>query len=224
MRHLIGDYLEPLSYLIYVAVFAFYFWREHRALRYGLLAGFYLVAAAMMAIAMNLQVNTHFYNVLYLLATLCLGYYFITILENKTNKYISGALVVIVVLYFTFSTLFGWDDYLDSRGHALSSLALLCMMFMFYRQFMNDVREDSITLNFDFWFVSAQLLYQMGSFGIFLSYNYFTQKILPDGNYTAENRNILTYLWMVHNVLLFLSALITATSLVWKVSHRKSPS
>lgn len=196
----------------------------NRSLHYHLLAGFYLVAASMMAIAMNLKVNTQFYNVLYLLATLCLGYYFISILENRTSKYVSGALAVIVVLYFTVSTAFGWDDYLDSRGHALSSLALLCMMFMFYRQFMNDVREDSIALNLDFWFVSAQLLYQMGSFGIFLSYNYFTQKVMPDGNNTAENRTILTNLWMVHNVLLFLSALITATSLVWKVYHRKSPS
>jgi hypothetical protein len=205
-------------------VFIIYGWRIARVAHYRLLAGFYLMAAVMMTISMTLQVNTQFYNVLYLLSTLCLGYYFIALLESKIKKYTSVALVITLVIYFTLSTLFGWNDYLDSRGHALSSIILLCMMFMYYHQFMNDVRDESIATNFDFWFVSGQLLYQMGSFGIFLSYNYLTQKILPDGNYTLENRTTLTYLWMVHNVLLFLSALITAASLVWKVYLRKLPS
>lgn len=224
MKQLLSDYLEPLSFLIYFASFSFYVWRIQRMPRYGVLAGFYAIAAGMMAISMTLQVNTQFYNVLYLLSTLSLGYYFISILDNKTKKYISAALVATVVIYFVLSTALGWDDYLDSRGHALASLMLLCMMFMYYQQFMNDVSDESIVMNFDFWFVSSQLLYQMGSFGIFLSYNYFTQKVLPDGNYTKENRDTLTYLWMVHNVLLFLSALITATSLACRVYHRKSPS
>ena len=222
LKPLLSDYLEPLSYLIFFAVFTFYSWRVQRTPSFIMLACFYLVATSMMAVSMTLNVNTQFYNVLYLLSTMSLGYYFISILESKTKKYVTGVLVMIVVMYFTLSTAFGWDIYLDSKGHALSSLMLLCMMFMYYQQFMNDVSDESIALNFDFWFVSSQLLYQMGSFGVFLSYNYFTQKILPDGNYTAENRATLTYLWMVHNVLLFLSAIITATGLVWKVYHRKS--
>lgn len=224
MRHLIADYLEPLSYLIYLAVFAFYGWRVDRNVRYRVLAGFYLVAAGLMAIAMNLQANTHFYNVLYMLAAMSLGYYFYSILITKLKKTVSAVLVIMVVIYFAVSTALGWDVYLDSRGHTLASLVLLWLMFMYYHQFMNDVRDESIATDFDFWFVSAQLLYQMGSFGIFLSYNYFTEKVLPDSNYTKENRAILTNLWMVHNVLLFLSALITAASLVWKVYLRKSPS
>jgi hypothetical protein len=223
LRNFTRDFFEPIAFLIYLGVFAYYARRWQRVPKYGVVAGYYLVAACLMFAAANMVVNTHLYNVLYLLTAIGLGYYFFSLLGSRTERGVVVLKVTVVIIYFILSAAFGWDVYLDSRGHALTSLMLLGMMFMYYRQFMRDVRDDSISVNFDFWFVSSQLLYQMGSFGIFLSYNYFTKKILPDGNYTAENRTILTNLWIVHNVLLFLSALITAASLLWKVYRRKLP-
>jgi hypothetical protein len=79
-------------------------------------------------------------------------------------------------------------------------------------------------LNFDFWFVSSQFFYYLGSFFIFLTYGYLTKKLISSPEYSKQNIFYIRQLWVAHNVLLFLSALVIAGSLLWISFRRKSPS
>jgi hypothetical protein len=96
------------------------------------------------------------------------------------------------------------------------------MIFMYIHELLANVSEHPLLFSFDFWFVSAQIIYYLGSFIIFLSFNYLTKKILPTELYSHENRAILTKLWGVHNVLLFLGSLLTTGGAAWISSRKKS--
>jgi hypothetical protein len=93
---------------------------------------------------------------------------------------------------------------------------------MFMHQILANVSEESLSMNFDFWFVSSLLIYNLGAFIIFLTFGYLTRKILPAELYSFENRDLVTAVWGVHNVLLFLSSLLTLASAVWISFHKKS--
>lgn len=172
----------------------------------------------------GLKVNTHFYNLLYPLTSLTLGYYFYELLQTQLKKAVALASGLVAILYyFSNSFFFSAETLFDSIGHVISSLGVVLLIFMFFHQVMTNVKEEPLSHNFDFWFVCVQLFYHLGAFAIFLSYNYFTRKVLSVEFYSNENRSILTYLWVVHNVLLFLGALTTAFAIVW-IYRRKSPS
>jgi hypothetical protein len=109
----------------------------------------------------------------------------------------------------------------DSVGYVMLSTSNVAMILMFQHQLLKHIEEESLTLNFDFWFTSSQLIYFLGALMIFLTFNYLTRKILPVETYSPENRKLLTQLWGVHNVLLFLSSLLTLGSILWISSHKK---
>ena len=112
----------------------------------------------------------------------------------------------------------------DSLGQVILSIAVVIMAFMFMHQVLTNVTEESLWLNFDFWFVSAQFMYHLGTFFIFLTFQDLTTKIMSSNLYSKDNRILLTQLWGVHNVLLFLSALLISASIVWISFRRKSQS
>lgn len=135
-----------------------------------------------------------------------------------------------VITIYTLQTLYfiiyHWiirnESVFDSMGNVILSTGMVIMVFMFLYQILTNITEESLSANFDFWFVSAQLVYFLGSFIIFLTFSYFTRKILPVELYSNENRDVLTKLWGVHNVLLFLSSLLTLGSVAWITFRKKS--
>jgi hypothetical protein len=110
----------------------------------------------------------------------------------------------------------------DSLGFVILSVGIVVMSFLFMHQILTNVTEEPLSWNFDFWFVSSQLLYHLGSFFIFLTYGYLTKKLISSPEYSKQNIFYIRQLWVAHNVLLFLSALMIAGSLLWISFRRKS--
>jgi len=113
------------------------------------------------------------------------------------------------------------DVFFPSMGFIIVSSGIIVLVFLYLHQLFSKIAGDGLSGNFDFWFICSQLIYQLGSFFIFLTYNYLTQKILPNESYTYENRSLLASLWGVHNVLLFLGSLITCFGVAW-IYRKKS--
>jgi hypothetical protein len=131
----------------------------------------------------------------------------------------------ITTLYFLYKNLIlEFDLIFDSIGQAISSMGIVLLIFIYLHQTLSVIRSGSLTQNFDFWISSAQLIYHLGAFGIFLTFNHFTNKIFNTENYSSENRQILSSLWGVHNVLLFLASLLTWVGVFWIVYRKKSTS
>jgi hypothetical protein len=100
-------------------------------------------------------------------------------------------------------------------GYVVVSICLILLAFVYFHQLLTHVNEESLVFNLDFWFVCSLLVYHLGAFGIFLTYNNLTKKILPSEHYSYENRVILTLLWEAHNVLLFITNLIIWIAVIW---------
>jgi hypothetical protein len=154
-----------------------------------------------------------------------MGVYFYHTLTSGWKKKLIVICCFLEAGYFINSNLLlQQEPVFDSVGHVLLSAGVMLMVFLFMHQVFSNVKDELLSMNFDFWFVCSQMIYHLGAFAIFLTYNYLTKKILADGFYSPENRILLTKVWGVHNVLLFLSSLITAASVVWIAYHRKSQS
>ena len=219
--------LEPLSFLIYFGALFFYSWKVDRKFPYRVLCGYYLIATALLAkgsvgYSTN-TTNTYIYNMMYLITSVCLGYFFYAILQSKVKKGIAVATGVVTIIYYLFSdTTVNNIQLFDSIGHVISSSGIVLLIFLFLHQVMTNVNEEPLSRNFDFWYVCSLLIYHLGSFAIFLSYNYFTRKVLPAENYSDENRTTLSYLWVGHNVLLLLGALLISFGAAWIFYKKKS--
>ena len=222
MSFFISFLLEPLSLLLYLTAISLLYFKFDRSFRNRVLIGYYLVISILMAKTFRIP-NIQIYNILYIFTSLALGYYFYSLLRVRKIRFIIAILSLMpLVYYITNNTVFEGEVVFDSIGYVISSTGVLIMVFLYLRYILANVNEKPLILNFDFWFICSQLIYHLGAFGIFLTYSYFTKKILPSGYYSPENRLILTYLWGVHNVLLFLSSLITCTGILWIAYSRKS--
>ena len=168
--------------------------------------------------------NIDIYNLLNLITVISFGLYFSTIINSVTERIVIGAVCVVMVIYFIKTNLLPSSELLfDSTGQVLLSVSILVMVFFFMAQLLHNVNEEPLSMNFDFWFSSAQLTYYLATFFIFLTFRYLTKKVI-DGNYLDEDRELLTKLWAVHNVILFLSSSIIAGSTLWIRYRSKSAS
>lgn len=221
--YVITHLLEPISYLLSCLVLSFFAFVDNRP-RIKILAFYYLLATLIIGKAVLLALpNNSLYSFLSLLTFLCLGvYFYYTLVTSFKRKVVVFICLLDIIYHFINSFVLQQSEVFDSMGYVLLSLGIILMIFMFMHQVLNNVSEEPLAYNFEFWFASSQLVYQLGSFGIFLTYNYLTTKILSSELYSVENRSLLEILWGVHNVLLFLSSLITTGSVLWITSHRKS--
>lgn len=188
------------------------------------LCGYYLSATVLMLNTLSTTaVNTHLYNVLYVLTSLAMAYYYSALLTSTWKRGITVLVGGVTLTYFAANILLGNDKLFDSNGYVITSTGVVLLIFLYLHQIFSNITEEQLSLKFDFWFVCSQLIYHLGAFGIFLTYHRLTEKVI-DANYLHENRLILTYLWGIHNVLLFLGALLTCSGLIWIIYRKKSPS
>lgn len=171
---------------------------------------------------MGVQVtNIHIYNVLYLLSGLSFTYYFYCVVSGRLKRWIIVILGMSIVVYFLFrNAIVGDEQYFDSMGYVVCSIAIIIMIFLYYHSLLNQITEEPLSHRFDFWFISSQFIYYVGSFGIFLTFNYLTRKVIENELYNKVNRRWLTYLWGVHNVLLAISVIVTGIGLMWVLRSR----
>lgn len=209
--------LEPLSYILFSIAF-FLRTGNEKQVKVKVLFIYYLFAAISFSYASwmvykNLN-NNWIYNMLYLPAVVAICYYFHETFNSRRNKIIVKFLIALNTIYFIVRIiLYGNLIIIDSFGYSLLSISVSFLSFVYFYQLLKNVDEGKVWLNFDFWLISAYLLYFLGSFFIFLLYSNLTYNILS--TYTAQQRKLLTILWGVHNVLLFLSSVTTLVSIIW---------
>ena len=223
MKSIISFWLEPAALILYWGAFLLFTLKFDRSFHFRVLCGYYLMASIIMLKVFR-SPNIFVYNIMYVFNAMALGQYFYSLLIGKRQRMVAALLMMVPLIYYIVNNVvFGGEEVFDSLGYVLSSIVIVIMIFMFLSQTLANVTEDLLSMNFNFWYVASQLIYQLGAFIVFLTFNYLTKKILT-ADYSHENRAVLTKLWGLHNVLLFLSALLTIFGVLWTFSHKKSPS
>ena len=218
--------IEPLSFLL-SGVFLLYYARIDTRARIKVLIGYYLLGCLLMIKANifdRLGNNIDEYRLMCLLTSLAMSFYFYTSLNGKWQRLTVLLFVAVHVNYFIGYYVMDYDPKaFDSLGYVLTSFSIVVMVFFFMYQTLRNVTDEPLSHNFNFWFVTAQMLYHCGSFIVFLTYGYFTKKIQTAGQYTLANRYLLMQLWNGHNILLLISSLMICTSILWINWRKKHP-
>ena len=220
----IDNLLEPVSYGL---CFFFMLWhtRKNKHAKWRALAIFYFITSLIMWKAAYTFPNLMLYSLVCLLSSISIGIYFYYTYHSVLKKRIVICFALLQAGYYLFDNLRATQaSVFDSMGYVMLSVGVLLMSFMFMHQILNNITEEPLSWNFDFWFVSSQLFYHLGSFFIFLTYGYLTRKLISSTDYSTDGRLYLGQLWIVHNVILFLSALFIGASMLWISFRRKSPS
>lgn len=223
---LISYALEPASYILQ-AISLYYYSKRDNQFKIKVLVGYCLVASIMLFKATVIQFNPNIttYNLLQLLTFFAIATYYHQTFYLKWKKRMVALLCFLDIVYYLINSLwFGNNLIFDSIGYVFLSIGVMLMIFLYLHQLLTNVTEESLPLSFDFWFSCSQMIYHLGAFAIFLTFNYLTKQIIGPDMYSQENRTILTWLWGAHNVLLFLSTLITIGGILWISSRKKSSS
>ena len=220
----ISNLLEPISYGLCALSLLFYI-RKGNQLKWKVLLVYYFIASALQLKAAYAERNIEIYSLLGLITFIFLGSYFYLTLRSVWKR---SLIIVFFIIqtgyYFSANYIFPAAQVFDSTAYVILSVSVVLMAFMYMHQILTNVTEEPLSLDFDFWFVSSQLFYHLGSFLIFLTYGHLTQKILTSDLYSYENRIYLSQLWRVHNVLLLLSSLFISAGVIWISFRRRSPS
>jgi len=222
-RNFVAILLEPLSYVLFSIALLLRTIIE-KQVKVKVLFIYYLLAALGFGYASWLvfknENNNWIYNLLYLPGVVAICYYFHETFYSRRNKAIVNFFITLNIIYFVVRMIvFGKLVILDSFGYSLLSISVSFLSFVYFYQLLRHVNEFKVWANFDFWLISSYLLYFLGSFFIFLLYSNLTYNILD--TYTYEQRSLLSVLWGVHNVLLFLSSVITLVGSLWVAYHNR---
>lgn len=226
LRQFITNFLEPFSLLLY-AVALWIFYRKNKNLELRPLAYFYMVAG-MLQLYGSLNVEFKFvsfgniwvYDTVAMLTAVFVSHHFYRLLHSPAKKRAVATLLVIYVIYvITRNATLDGARLFDSIGYAILSANIALYVFMYFHQLLQKVTNISILKDVNFWLSSGYLVYFIGSFIIFVTYHYFTTLVIK--TYTKQERALLTNLWGLHNVLLFIGAASFLIGSLWINSRRK---
>jgi hypothetical protein len=222
LKYIVTSLLEPISYFLFLSAILLYLKSKGGSGRHKVLVIYFLIGLLVLVSTLFVDPNTYLYNYLYLLTSILFSIYFFLLLKSFYKRWLMLVVSGITVLYYLIEQFsISGTSLFPSMGYVIVSTCIVFMIFIYLYQLMTHVKEESLSLNFDFWFVCSQLVYQLGAFGIFLTFNKLTRKILPSEHYSHENRVLLTYLWGAHNVLLFIASLITWVGVIWIIKNDK---
>ena len=221
----IGNILEPIAYLVYVAAVYLYGKKNRQPQDKVLLVyysiGFVTMLASAVMVEMDAPETIWLYNVHALVTVWLLGAYFRHILEGAARKNTVTVMTAAITLYLLYKNLVLREFHLfDSVGYSLVSFSVVLYVLLYFHQLLSNVTDENIFHNFNFWLTTGYLIYFLGSFIIFLTYHYLTTKILA--TFTMEEQLLLTSLWGLHNCLLFTSAGLLLGGSLWLGYRRKS--
>jgi hypothetical protein len=225
LRYFIAHILESASYFVFFISLAIWSRYDRRGI-IKILCGYYftsgvlLAKAAMYAGGANGS-NLYLYGILCLLSSFALGAYFYNVLNGKFSRVLVFVFCAQSAFYYLFTNIIsGGHQVFDSLAYVLLAFGIIILCALYIVQLLNHVEEAPLSTNFDFWFIASQLIYFIGSFIIFLSFGYLTRKVMEDPGYSGVSRT-LTGLWGLHNVLLFLSSLLTSGGVLWILYRKK---
>jgi hypothetical protein len=222
LKYLVSSLLEPISYLLFFSAILVYLKIKIGSRKHEVLVIYFLIGFLLLVSTLQVDPNTYLYRYLYLITGIFFSIYFFFLLQSLYKRWLMLLFSGITILYYLIEQFsMGGISLFPSMGYVIVSTCIVFMIFIYLYQLMTHVKEESLSLNFDFWFVCSQLVYQLGAFGIFLTFNNLTKKILPSEHYSHENRVLLTYLWGAHNVLLFIASLITWVGVIWIIRNNK---
>jgi hypothetical protein len=209
-----------LVYLLAVMLFAKRDSNPHiRSLRLYFSLAFLLMLTGSILILFEGYDTIWLYHIHAFFTILFLGLYYRSLFKTSLKKNTAALLVVAASLYLLYKNLILREYAIfDSIAFSIISASMVIYALMYFHQLLSNVTEEDIFRDFNFWLTSSFLIYFLGNFIIFLTYHYFTVKILP--TYTSEERDILTNLWGLHNCLLFTGALTLLLGSIW-ISYRK---
>ena len=224
----ITNWSEPFSYLLYFIAILIYY-RHDKTTKIMVLLFYYMLAFLLMSIASyNVYFQEHniwAYNLMFLLAPICIFYYFFQITIAPPKKIIVKFFIFINAGYFLLTNfILNKLHTFNSLGYALFYASSVLMVLMYYHQILKNVNEEKIFLNFHFWMCSSYLLNFLGGFFVILSYSYLTNKILQNKiqtNDIIKDEFLLTELWAFPNSLLLLSSMILIFGTLWITYHKK---
>jgi len=218
------NYLECLCFLLYFLALRMYN-RKEKSKAIKQLSIYYLLITLLQVYG-TLEVkflyigNIWVYDAVAVLTAIFISHHFYRLLESPKKKTTVLVLFGIYIVYaiIRHTTLEGRRLF-DSAGYAILSASIAVYVFMYFHQVLQKVTNASILRDINFWLASGYLFYFVGSFFIFVSYYYFTTLIIH--TLTKPEKRLLTSLWGLHNVLLFISALALITGCLWINSRRK---
>ena len=225
MFSLITNLLEPLSFLSYCLVFALC-WRKNKGKAVVIPLFFYLFAGIAMSycsfLAHRQIKNVFIYNYVLLPASLVFySFYFYSIISGLKKRKVIQLLFFINIVVFIFKRFFiKQNEFFDSISFALLGITTVIFCLLFFSQKLAEVSEEPIFTDFNFWVVCSYFISSSGSFLVFLTYYYLTEKIV--GNYNERDIHTLTVLWAIPNILLFAGSCITLTGFAWVQYHKRS--
>jgi hypothetical protein len=223
----ISNFLEPVSYLVYT-IALFIQWHNNRSGKIRILTVYYILATLLMGYA-SLPVfylystsqnnNNWVYNLFYFLTIFFLTFYMYQNFITARSKIISLALLLVNVINFFLNDLIFKQQLFNSFATSVSFLSLILLIFLYFQQVLRNVTEWNILLDFDFWLISGYLLYFLGSFFIIIFWSELSSQVVLKA--TKVQQDQFNLLWSVHNILLFLSAVIALISSIWIRSYQK---
>ena len=223
LEHFFFNLLEPVGYGLYFLLILVLIRFDKRP-KWRALLIYYFVASLLMWKAAYAYPNLTLYSLLCLLSSIGLCTFFYYTFKASSKKRIVIFFIFLQTCYYLIEIFRAEPPKaFDSLGFVILSVGIVVMSFLFMHQILTNVTEEPLSWNFDFWFVSSQLLYHLGSFFIFLTYGYLTKKLISSPEYSKQSIFYIRQLWVAHNVLLFLSALVIGGSLLWISFRRKSP-
>jgi len=216
-------YLEPVSYLLFFLFFLIYLKVEPSNKIWAFII-YYFIATLLMTIAaikaFYNERNIGIYNVFLLFNLTIICYYFFKILIFRFKNIFIGLVYLLGVVYIIIKNLV-FKDYglFDSIGFSsLSAITVLFSLF-YYRQILKKIDDTVIYYTLDFWIISALFTYNLGAFLIFLSFYFLTDRIID--SYSDSERDLLTLLWGLHNILLFISSIVLIFGNIWRRFRKK---
>jgi hypothetical protein len=220
----VTNFLEPCCFLLYfLALQVFY--RKNKMKAFKQLSFYYLTIGLLQLYA-SLEVkfltvgNIWVYDTVAILTAVFISHHFYHLLQSRGKRKAVVALLAVYLVYAVIrhTTLEGRRLF-DSIGFSILSATIAVYVFLYFHQVLQKVTDVSILKDLNFWLASGYLVYFVGSFIIFVTYYYFTTRII--NTYTKEERALLTALWGLHNILLFISALSLLIGCLWINSRRK---
>lgn len=223
MFTIITNWLEPFSYLLFFIANIFIFNKssvKSMALFYYSGIATVLMCAASGCVAFQLTTNNIFFYYLFEIAT---SFVLIVIIKNiSINKTIKKLLFFILLLNAFYSiyllAIFSSISLFNSLGAVVISFCVMVMTLFYFIQKFKKVELTKIYHTLDFWVIVRFFFLHCTNFFILLYYYYLTKKIYPNGSY--NDAVIVTNLWGLHNIVLFISSLIYMQSL-WILYQKK---
>ncbi len=200
MHYFLKEFTEPIAYFIYCIVLRAVY-NVKKEFKYKLLSGYYATASVLLIAAYiqnELKLDNNWnYNLLFPLCICMFSYYYYSLTTMPYKKRFIVNCCITNMLFFLYVNIFegqftyNYHNYLN----AFVFISIVIFSFFYFQDVLLNITEESILHKFDFWLVSANLIYFLGAFIVILFYAY-------------ADKSSRSSIWIVQSMILFISSLI----------------